>query len=217
VSVEWFSRIADVPNIGYEGSSDVKRSKLKGSDAIPEIRAYDFEGQRQEDLWWPSTRDGGSGSSPAKEHALALPHDASIQSVLRHLQETLELPGKPEDYHFAIQGAAQLLWQRRKEEPAILDEVERLCWLDIRLIEAQPQAVTNEFRRQGEPAYYQILAFGILLRLYEREGFLHEALAVAELAEKFEQPGSKVEALRQRLARLEAEDADAVVRTVRSD
>jgi hypothetical protein len=90
------------------------------------------------------------------------------------------LPGEPPDYHFLIQGAADALWQRRRNEPDLLGEVDRLCWLDIGLIQARPDAasdVIDETRR-----FYSITAFWLLIRLYEERGDLTDALKVAEIA-----------------------------------
>ena len=87
------------------------------------------------------------------------------------LRENLDLPGKPTDYHFAIQHVISMLSSRRFETPSTLAEIERLCLLDIQLIEAEP----SEFRihREDEAEdgrYMQMSCFQLLVQLYENEG-----------------------------------------------
>jgi hypothetical protein len=50
-------------------------------------------------------------------------------------------------------------------------------------------------------------AFSCLMDLYEGNGFLREALAVAERAARFEQGQDECESLRERIASIESEDA----------
>lgn len=202
VSIHWFRRFAEIPGVAYEAPG-FDRRRLKGHNAVPEVhtidRDQDVPGPRQT-LWW------GSGSaSPAHDRAFVDWNAMPTAKVLRKVAEALEVPGQPTDYHFAIQGAATALWSRRRAEPEVLDEVERLCWLDIRLIQARPDAISDEYRPEG--GFHSVTAFKTLITLYEREGALREALEVATLAERFDQLGEKAEELRERLAVLEAEDA----------
>jgi hypothetical protein len=120
------------------------------------------------------------------------------------MREALELPGQTSDYHFAIQGCGEMLWKNRREEPWGIQEMERLYWLDIRLIEAHPETIS--FEREGKRSYFQVAAFDRLVYLYRREGYLHEALIVAKRAVKFDQQEGTLEELQQRIAALESED-----------
>jgi hypothetical protein len=133
--------------------------------------------------------------------------DAPVSAVLRRVYETLELPGEPSDYHFALMGAYEAVWACRREAAGLLDEVEKLCSLDIRLIDARPDIVTNE--RGGKVSFLRVPAFGRLIFMYEREGFLREALEIAELASRFDQEEQRLAELRVRVARLEAEELQA--------
>jgi len=126
--------------------------------------------------------------------------------LLRNVYEGLELPGEPSDYHFLVQGCANELWGRRRQEPEVLDKVEQFCLFDLRLIEARPDAVSDEF--SDEPRFYRVLAFAILINIYQREGFLHEALDVAERAARFGQENEAQDRLLERIAAVEAEYAD---------
>lgn len=202
---EWFRRLADVPGVGYTGDPRVKRSALPGQDTVPTLNVYTFEGKRQESLLW-STGRGQTSQSPASIHAgvlLSVPSDDPPETRLQRLHEVLELPGITSDYHFAIQSCAEALWNRRRREPGLLPTVERLCWLDIRLVEARPETITYE--REGTAAYAGVSAFGRLVELYSHEGFLHEALDVAQRGERLHQK-TPVAELRERLARLDAEE-----------
>ncbi|HZO51335.1 MAG TPA: hypothetical protein VFB63_01395 [Bryobacteraceae bacterium] len=199
--VTWYRRLADVPGVGYAPAVGVNRKKLKGNDLVPEVRAFSLDGKKHESLSWA----GGGSQSPAKEHTAASPRETSVAAALKHLAEVLELPGEPADYHFALQGCVESLHRQRRDDPAVYAEIERLCWLNIRLLEACPSAV--EFENGGETRYFRILAFAYLVGLYSQEGFLKEALEVAERGARFKQEGLGAEELHLRLARVVAEDA----------
>jgi len=129
--------------------------------------------------------------------------DASPEDLIRNVYEGLELPGEPTDYHFLIQGSASQLWSHRRQEPCVIGEVEKLCWLDIRLVEAWPGAASNQYSDERE--FYAILSFGALIEIYEREGFLAEALEVAELAARYGQHDEVRERLIRRIEAVENE------------
>jgi hypothetical protein len=204
--VEWVPRLADIPGVAYVGSSTVNRSRIPGYSAQPQVEVYAFDGKRRETLYWPSTQ-GKTSASPAKQHAsnTANVKSESSKVILKRLYETLELPGEPIDYHFAIQGCVDELWswKRRRLEPVLLSTIEQLCWLDIRLIEAMPHIIAYDHR--GEQRYYGVTAFGHLIELYEREGFLADALDVARRASRFNPQFPKLQELEQRRARVLAE------------
>jgi hypothetical protein len=204
--MEWFRRLGDIPGLDYAGSPMVDRTKLRGHESVPKVISYEFEGKRREGLNWPQERGSGS-ASPAHHYAFGLEFKVLPTSkLILRMMEGLELPGISSDYHFIIQGCAEALWGRRRDEPEVFETIETLCWLDIRLIEARPDTITNEF---GEKRIYRVLAFGRLVELYEREGFLREALEVARRAAVFDQGQAQIERLEARIAALEAEYAGA--------
>jgi hypothetical protein len=204
MSIEWFSRLTEISGLGYPGDPKARSRRLKGSDAVPAVESYTAQDGASlagtQSLRWPTT-----AGSPAQDHAYDDLRDRTTSQVLRNLHEALELPGEPTDYHFAIQRAATALWDRRRTEPDALDEVERLCWLDIRLIQAAPIAITNRYGTGSE--FFGATTFKTLITLYEREGALREALEVAVVAGRFGQLVEKAQDLRVRLGVLEAEDA----------
>lgn len=199
---KWFRQFGAIPGVVYEPPRPLDRRKLAGHDAVPEQHVHEFEGKRQETLWWPG-KGGGSSASPAHERAFVDSRDASTDTVLRHVYEGLELPGEPSDYHFLIQGCAEQLWSRRRDEPNIVAEVEKLCWLDIKLVQVCPDAVSDEYSE--ERRFYAILAFPRLIEIYEREGFLAEALAVADVAVRYGQCEDARQRVVERIAAVEAE------------
>ena len=209
----WFRRAADLPGLGYAAPQPVDATRLRGYGAEPELsRREDFEGKTVESLHW-SYDDGeepyGTSASPAQNHASAA-YELELSSAarLQHLWETLELPGQAGDYHFAIQDTAGDMWRRKRKEPTMLAWAEWLCWLDIRVIRAWPDAVRDEHAADFEDRseFYGVTAFRTLAQLYKREGFLTEAQQVAEVARSFDQGGPYIDDVEEKLAALRAED-----------
>jgi hypothetical protein len=71
-------------------------------------------------------------------------------------------------------GGAEALWSRYRQEPELLEWFEYLNWLDLRLIQAVPDAVRDEYAgdQPERPEFYRVSAFSNLISLYLREGFL---------------------------------------------
>ena len=211
---KWFPRLGDVPGIEYVNEA-VDRARLAGHDAIPRIERYEFDGRVHESMYWPM-KDGSTSASPSKTwETKPLQGESAGQTALRQLRESLELPGTLTDYHFAIQHGHDALRSNAREEPWVFEEVERLCWLDIKLIEQYPETITIEpitiqdeelaklaTERRGERKYFAVSAFHQLIGLYEREGYLNEALEVAKISERFEQCQGKTEELKERISRV---------------
>jgi hypothetical protein len=201
---KWFRRLAEIPGVQYNTPQGINRLHLPDHNLVPELHSYDFDGRRHESLYW-QTREGSTSASPAHSwQTKSRPGESSAQTALRQLYETLELPGEPSDYHFAIQNCNETLWKYRREEPWVVEHIEWFCWLDIQLLEACPEAIT--FDREGEIQYANVLAFYRLISLYEKEGYLTEALEVARRAVRFNQSQPDFESLQERIAQLEAEN-----------
>ena len=200
--MKWYSRLADVPGVSYVGSSTVDRTKLDGHDLKPEVHEFELDGKVRRSLSWPLTGGGSTSASPVHQRAFG-GGKAFAHVELRRLEETLELPGELSDYHFAIQGTAKAVFDGRRHDFALLKEVERLCWLDIALIEAHPEIAEYE---PGK--FFRVVGYDLLMRLYEGEGYFAEALEVAERSARLGQEYSldRAEKLRRRLAELDAED-----------
>jgi hypothetical protein len=181
---EWFRHFGEIPGVAYTPPEQIDRFSLAGRDDVPEVHTFLFDGKLEETPSWP-TGDGSRGGSASPAHYRAFstfpdPRNVPATAVLRNLYEGLELPGEPPDYHFLIQNAADELWRRRRNEPDLLGEVERLCWLDIGLVQARPDAASNVI--DGQRRFYMITGFWLLIPLYEERGDLSDALKVAEIA-----------------------------------
>ena len=199
---QWFRRLADVPNVDYSGSPGVERSRLAGHNATATLNRFTFDGKQHENLTW-KTREGETSACPASQwQATPRPGETPAQTALRQVYERVELPGDLSSYHFVIQQAIGELWRFRTQEPWVLEEIEKLCWLDIRLITRS----VKEFQRD-DGSLLTIYAFDRLLTLFEREGYLHEALQLAEFAVKLGADEGLAEKLRERVTILDAEAA----------
>jgi hypothetical protein len=140
----WFRRLAEVPHVGYEGSSSVDRALLPGHNDTPEISYYDYEGKRNVSLQWPMGQGSTSASPAVTWEPTQRQGESTAEFKLRRLNEKLELPGTLSDYHFAIQGCHDELSRFVRQSPQVLEILETLCWLDIRLIEHFPETITYE-------------------------------------------------------------------------
>lgn len=192
----WFRRLGDIQGVDVSGLPAVDRSKVRDHDAVPEVHEYEFDGERRQSLWW-----GETSASPARDRLEYDVKAVSTQEVLRNLAEALEVPGEPSDYHFLLQGTAEQLWSRRKHEPDVVRWVLKLCQLDMALIAAQPDAVTDD--TTGD--FYRISSISLAVRIYEREGYLREALEICDWAARFGQCADERTKLQERLSALEAE------------
>jgi hypothetical protein len=172
---------------------------LPDARATPEVHTYDFEGSRTVSLSW-TTREGSGSASPVHHLAHGDFGEESSEAARERVLNALELPGELLDYHFAIQGVAEMLHRRRRTEPEVLSFVEWLCWLDARLANAHERyfRVTPETDQ-----YFSIFAFRFLLDLHTTEGYLHEGLAIAEVFARF--MPKELSELRGRVARLREE------------
>jgi hypothetical protein len=169
---EWFRRFGDIPGIGYAAPEQIDRSSLAGCDAIPEVHTFQFDGQ-EETLIWPLCDGGSSSASPAHFRAFSSFPDTRAAELpatvlIRNVHEGLELPGEPADYHLLVQNTADALWRRRRNEPDLLGEVERLCWLDIGLVKVRGDAASDVI--DGQRRFYSITGFWLLIQLYEDRG-----------------------------------------------
>jgi hypothetical protein len=200
---KWFGRFADVPRLGYLGSPGVDRSTLPAHNTRPKVETYTFDGKRRETLVWP-TRGGTTSASPVQMwETKRRKGESPMEMVLRRLHEALELPGELQHYHFALLQCYEELWKDRRNEPWVVAEIERLCLIDIQLVETYPETIV--FEGKDGPMWANVPAFDRLIYLYEQNGYLHDALEIARRAARLHQGEVKVEDLTQKIARLEEE------------
>jgi hypothetical protein len=215
---EWFRRIGDIPGLDYAPPLPIDRTAIPGHDLEPEVRRMDFGGMNRAYLSWgmrevlpapgePEKQAWTSLGAPVSEH-LREPLEASrfitSAELLGRLWEALELPGGGDDYHRVLERVWARLRSNIRREPEAATSVEELAWLDIRLVLAYPDAVRVNY--DGETKYRPVSAFSLLERVYETEGFLSDALRVAELqAQHWE--SRRLEELRKRLQVIRDESA----------
>jgi hypothetical protein len=190
----WYRRMGDIPGLDYSPPVRVNRETLPGHDREPEIREIEaLPGEYWSFLSWPGMVEEPPGpdddpeegpayrplDSPPREHLTDALDDASIATdmLVGRLWEALELPGGPEDYRSALDRVCERLEERKLTEPSVLQTVESIAWLAVRLATAcRDIAIADKWSNVG---------FRTLIDLYRGEGFLREALEVAELERPF--------------------------------
>lgn len=201
----WYNRFADIPGIQYTTPAGIRRPDMPKRFLTPERHVYEWDGRTHSSLSWKDD-EGETSASPAMRWP---PDDdpprPAPSLILQRLYETLELPGIPSDYHFALLRAYGELASHARRAPDLFADVERLCLLDIELLEALPEIV-GELDNPEQPAI-RVPAFDHLIRLYERNGLLDDALAMARRGAALGQGTDDVERLEERIAALQAEDA----------
>ena len=200
----WFPRFAEIPGIEYAPPAGLDFSDLPGRGKIPEISYYDFDGKKRKSIMW-KYEDVASSASPAHDWKTApRPGESESTTLLRQAYETLELPGTLSDYHFALQRTHDELHRFVGKESWIPAEIEKLCRLNVRLLETHPETISYE---NDEGIHYaRVTAFHRLINLYENEGYLREALEIAKIAIRFDYGNEIVEELEERIKLLELED-----------
>lgn len=200
---QWFRRLAEATKLRYQGSPQVDRTSLPDHDAKPKVETSDYDGKRREHLVWQTHR-GRTSASPSKTWMTKRRKGESpMQTRLRQLYEALELPGELSDYHFALLPCYEELWANRREEPWVVAEIERLCLLDIQLVEAYPETIL--FESSDGPSWARVPAFDRLISLYEQNGYLQDALMIARRAVRLHQSQIALEPLEKKVARIEEE------------
>ena len=221
MGAEWFQRLGDVPGLDYTPPVVVDRTALPRYDAAPEIRHYDVEDRPLTVVSWgwePDEDDpeaSVSSAAPATAHLREVLEDGwaggdfwPTERLLQRLYEALELPGEGEDYHRALTQVQRALAPRMLAEPDVLDVLEWLASLDVRLLIAYPQAVNRHVPEGGE-VFLGNSGFNDLVQLYRREGFLRDALELAELEQRHF-PGNGDHWLDDIATRLEAIRGEAI-------
>lgn len=213
--VKWFRQLANIPGVEYAGNPGIDRSLLPGHNFRPTISTYDVEGEPRVSFRWKTVEglSGAAASPAARWQTQPRPRETKGKTTLRQIHEALVLPGTYGDYSSALRKGIEELWKQRRSEPWVLPEIERFCWLSIQVAEADQKYSSLE----GFPTH-AFGEFGLLIKIYEREGNLQEALAVALRAEEFfqqkflkSQEGvvgyiSFLEELQPRMTRLELEN-----------
>lgn len=202
---EWFAHLADVPKVGYPGHPTVDRRSLPGHDIKPQVDTCEIDGTPHRSISWP-TAEGSTSQSPASAWCSSDdPQHTTVADVLRRIYEAVELPGTAADYHFALLHSYRILWSRFRQRAEILPELECLCLLDLALVESRPDIL--RMGGEDETFWASVPAFHYLIRLYEFEGYVEDALAIARRGSALRQGDDDVQRLEQRVAAIQSEKA----------
>ena len=200
-----YTRLADIQDLGYRTPPGIDRRTLPNHNLRPNISTYSFDGKPRVSVMWDMGNGGSTSQSPAAAWGNGGTMEVSWPDVLRRLYEAVELPGSISDYHNAIWRTFDALWDRRRQDPDILPELERLCLLDLKLMEFLPEMA--RVSPDHMPQMVHVPATRHLIRLYEREGFVADALEIARRGVALGQEPAEAQRLVARLRDLEAEDA----------
>jgi len=200
--IVWYQRFGDIPGIAYETPPGIRRPQLPAKQLRPERHVFSLNGERRESLTW-EIGDGATGGSPASRWRGDDATDRSTPSahILQRVYEQLELPGTALDYHFALLRAYEELRKRARNDAGLFADLERLCFLDITLSERVQLRIANV-----DDFAPPVLAFGILIDLYVKNGLLDDAMELAKRATAQEQGGDCIATVEARIAALRAED-----------
>lgn len=201
---KWFPRFAEIPGIKYEPPKGLDFSNLPGRGKVPEISSYEFDGKRRKSIMWKYDETSSSASPAHGWETVPRAGESEALTLLRQVYETLELPGMLSDYHFALQRTHDGLRKYIGQESWVLSEIEKLCWLNIRLLENYPETISWE--NDDGVHFARVSAFNRLIGLYENEGYLRDALEVAKIAVKFDYGSELIENLEEKIKIIESED-----------
>ena len=170
----WYRRLGDIPGLRYHTPEGICPPSVPEESLNPEL--YDPGDDESPPEWlWPCA-DGQTNASPAMR-MLQQSHGSNPLDFLRQIRESLELPGTAHDYDGVLTHACNSLAEHARRQPELIEEVEQLSLLNLNLLEAMPEVV----RQRGIPtrSRVRIPAVHRLVKLYEQNGLLDEALIIA--------------------------------------
>lgn len=204
MTIQWYRSLADI--LGpLQLPAGISLGALP-SGLTPTVRRWSSP-DLPDSLDWPllADRDTTTSSSPAAQWMWDTNPSWSPTELTQKAFEAVHLPGAPRDYHFNLLHAYSRLWDLRRQHPEGLGFLEPLCLLDIQLCEAAADVAREE--RGPHNGYLSVPAFGYLVNLYRDEGYIVEAIEIAETAHRFGGQGIDLEELQERRVSLESEDA----------
>jgi hypothetical protein len=196
----WYERFGDIPGIDYQTPEGIHRPQVLAEYLRPKTRRSRLDGE--EFLMWPD-EDGGTSASPASRWQLDSDSegDAPPERVLQRVYQQLELPGTAIDYHFALLHAYEVVRKHVRRDARLFAELERLCLFDISLAE------NVRLRLAGIDDFAPpVVAFGILIELYVKNGLFDDAMDIGKRAAALDQAGHSLDTIDERIAALRTED-----------
>lgn len=176
--VQWFSSLGTIPGIQVPplGEADFGAGRLPKTKGPPPAIAV--------------------GKSPAWHVAFKTNwNELSPMAVAGAVESALEMPGEAGDYYFVMLSATEALWTHRAEHPWFRFYIERLCRLQIQVLEVKPADL-----KLGVD-FNTTVAFPRLARLLEEDGRLSEAIGVAVLGTTYGETTTRGARLSKKLAR----------------
>lgn len=186
--LEWFKRLSEIPAISWESPVEVQVDPVWAA-ARPEVKTYldaddPFTVVRWRDAQGDPFADEFTRGSPAATAGSAIRESGGTLEVLTVLSTSLALPGTRRDYFDAIEQATSVLSRIDDEDPGRPAWMESLAWLAVSLlrtgVEETLMPAGTGFAQRDNYIASAGAPYGTLIRLYLREGFLHEAAAVHE-------------------------------------
>lgn len=180
---KWYPNLTSLIGSHYIPFVNVDTSSLRRKPLKPEITKYDLDNNTRISLMWPGLDGGETSASPAHQHG-SRQIDPNPQIVIKVMTEALELPGFANDYHIVLGEAHECLYKQRKSHPEVYELIERICLLDIVLVEQFSEEIFESYVSDQEK-FYWIPAFKRLSTMYQREGRFTEALMISKRASAF--------------------------------
>lgn len=175
----WFKSISEIPGINWEPLILIDRQQLKHAESF--MKVEDSELSDRKNIWWYD-KDGkpfNNSWSPSHNEWGKISDEMSIDRTVKVISTALILPGTPSDYHFGITSAVEILYKKRKESEKAIDLVEKLCLLDISMIESLPQIAEpkNYNDDHWNPGQFPVHpSYRRLITIYMKEGLLEDAV-----------------------------------------
>jgi len=186
--LEWFKRLNEIPGISWEPPVEVEVDPTWAA-ASPMVETYRDADHPFTIVSWRDAQgnplaDEFTFGSPAEAAGRAIREGGGTLEVLTALSRSLAVPGTRRDYFEAIEQATSVLSRIDDEDPGRPAWIESLAWLAVSLlrtgVEETLMPAGTGFAQRDSYIASAGMSYGTLIRLYLREGFLHEAAAVYE-------------------------------------
>ncbi len=196
---QWFPRFGDIPEIEYRCPVEIDTTTLPQHATHPGRNGF-----------WPVTDVPGSSTtaSPARQRFNQLAQQSPDPNASQYrAAEALELPGYLTDYALILSRAIAELWVLRARAGWIPEALERWCRLGFRLAaiyQENPSAFAETlFDSPG------VVGASTLIELYSREGYLLEAIEIAEHAASLGYQAPELDSLKMRLDNIRHEHVNS--------
>lgn len=181
-----------------DSSKLIQTTKSEDSDHIQELRKIV---ERYGEKSYVTEEGEVTSRSPSRRwETEPLPGETKSQTTKRELDKKLALEGTTSDYHFAIANACNIMWSYRKEEPWVIKEIEKYFLKGLELIENDPKSIMFDDK------FPRIELFDRLIMLYEREGYIEDAVKLAKKSVEFQQSEERLHKLQEKLNAIHDED-----------